>query len=35
MAMREVFGVDVDFRAMRPDGKTDPLIIASCSIWPG
>jgi beta-phosphoglucomutase-like phosphatase (HAD superfamily) len=28
MAMRETFGVDGDLHAMRPDGKTDPLIIA-------
>jgi phosphoglycolate phosphatase len=28
VAMRQVFGVDVDIRAMRPDGKTDPRIIA-------
>ena len=26
--MRETFGVAVDLHAMRPDGKTDPLIIA-------
>jgi phosphoglycolate phosphatase len=27
-AMRETFGVEVDLHAIRPDGKTDPLIIA-------
>jgi phosphoglycolate phosphatase len=28
VTMRETFGVEVDLHAMRPDGKTDPLIIA-------
>ena len=28
LAMRDVFGVDVALHRMRPDGKTDPLIIA-------
>jgi len=26
-AMHDVFGVDVSIRAIRPDGKTDPLIV--------
>lgn len=28
LAMRDVFGVDVSIGAMRPDGKTDPAIVA-------
>ena len=28
LAMRDVFGVDVALRRMRPDGKTDPRIVA-------
>ncbi len=28
LAMRDVFGLDVALHRMRPDGKTDPLIIA-------
>lgn len=28
LAMRDVFAVDVALRAMRPDGKTDPRIVA-------
>ena len=27
LAMRDVFGVDVSIRRIRPDGKTDPLIV--------
>ncbi len=29
LAMRDVFGVDVSIAAMRPDGKTDPAIVAA------
>jgi len=28
LAMRDIFGVDVALRTMRPDGKTDPRIVA-------
>jgi phosphoglycolate phosphatase len=28
LAMRDVFGVDVSITRMRPDGKTDPAIVA-------
>jgi beta-phosphoglucomutase-like phosphatase (HAD superfamily) len=28
LAMRDVFGVEVALHRMRPDGKTDPLIVA-------
>jgi len=27
LALRDVFGVDVSIRRIRPDGKTDPLIV--------